>query len=313
MRCTTGSAGVTSWRKHGSGSRRTRGCRRRRGDPVGDRAGRRGGVSPGHAATPSDGRVPAAAGEAAVHSEAGRDEAAAGDPDGARSSGASGGEDRHRADLRGRLQGVLVRIPAEDEAPPTRWKRSACTGVAATDTWSTTTSRASSTASTTRSLMELVERRISDRRVLKLLRQWLKAGVMEEGTVRGTDLGSPQGGVISPLLANIYLDALDGIWERQCRHLGRLVRYADDFVVLCRTRADAEEALRRLGIIMDRLQPEAAPGQDAHRRARARQAGIRLPGLLPAHRALALQEAGVPVPVAVAAGDEPHPMPGSGS
>jgi len=101
-------------------------------------------------------------------------------------------------------------------------------------------------------LLELVKERISDRRVLKLLCQWLEAGVMEDGTVRETLAGTPQGGVISPLLANIYLNKLDRIWAARCSELGILVRYADDFVAMCRTELQAREALRRIGLVMDR-------------------------------------------------------------
>ncbi len=82
-------------------------------------------------------------------------------------------------------------------------------------------------------LMRLVQRRVRDPRVLRLIRRWLKAGVMHEGNLEDTVVGSPQGAVISPLLSNIYLHPLDRYWEREVKAT-KMVRYADDLVVLCR-------------------------------------------------------------------------------
>jgi group II intron reverse transcriptase/maturase len=114
-------------------------------------------------------------------------------------------------------------------------------------------------------LMQLVVRRISDGRVLFLIEQMLTSPVMEEGKLTPTVRGTPQGGVVSPLLANILLTPFD----REMRARGyQLTRFADDWVVTCGTRREAEQALktahkilRNLGVV---LHPEKTRVVNVH-------------------------------------------------
>jgi RNA-directed DNA polymerase len=113
-------------------------------------------------------------------------------------------------------------------------------------------------------LMQAVEERVCDQSVLKLLRVILRAGVMVDGQVRRSVTGTPQGGVISPLLANIYLHRIDRAWD--VREHGVLVRYADDALVMCRSREQAEAALVRLRVLLAELglEPKEAKTRIVH-------------------------------------------------
>jgi len=100
-------------------------------------------------------------------------------------------------------------------------------------------------------LVKFVEHRIADRRILRLIQKWLKAGVSEEGEWKETKVGTPQGAVVSPLLGNIYLHHVFDLWARQWRRKSAggdmiMVRYADDAVLGFEQRKDAEAFLEQL-------------------------------------------------------------------
>ena len=102
------------------------------------------------------------------------------------------------------------------------------------------------------------------RRVLKLLRAMLRAGVMEDGPVRRQVTGNPAGRGAVPVVGNVYLHRIDRAWDE--REHGVLVRYADDVVVMCRTREQAEAALARLTVLLADLglEPKAAKTRIVH-------------------------------------------------
>jgi group II intron reverse transcriptase/maturase len=98
-------------------------------------------------------------------------------------------------------------------------------------------------------ILRSIKKRVTDGSVLELINQFLNSGVMVDGHWQATEIGSPQGGVISPLIANIYLDAFD----QEMRKRGhRMVRYADDILIFCRSRAGAENALAQATKVLEK-------------------------------------------------------------
>ena len=113
-------------------------------------------------------------------------------------------------------------------------------------------------------LMKFLAHRIGDKRILRMVKRFLKAGVEEDGSVTVSDEGTPQGGVISPLLANIYLHYALDLWfekvhRKSCPGFARLIRYADDFVVCFRYKADAERFHVELGKRLGKFGLEVEP------------------------------------------------------
>ncbi len=113
-------------------------------------------------------------------------------------------------------------------------------------------------------LMKFLAHRIGDKRIQRMVKRFLKAGVWEDGSVTISDEGTPQGGVISPLLANIYLHYgldlwFEKIYRKSCTGVARLIRYADDFVVCFQHKADAERFRNELGKRLGKFDLEVEP------------------------------------------------------
>ena len=109
-----------------------------------------------------------------------------------------------------------------------------------------------------RELLDMVAKRVVDGNILWLIKLFLKAGVMEDNNRRIDDKGTPQGGVISPLLANIYLDHIDKGWK-PLNNAARLIRYADDLVIM--TKYHSEETMAKLKDLVTQLQLRLKKGK----------------------------------------------------
>ena len=136
-------------------------------------------------------------------------------------------------------------------APMMRCGRSGGDHERSVSTGSSTSTSATSSAAWTTLADTDARTRIADPRILRLVRLWLRAGVMEDGVYAETVEGTPQGAGISPLLANIYLHYVLDLWvaqwkRREARRHVRLVRFADDFLLLCEARDDAQKMLAAL-------------------------------------------------------------------